>query len=100
MSNKDMHSQGGQTMSRKGSRHNPRTKRGGILVLAVIILAFVVMPAGFLLTRCGTMMETRSQYQGDMEAASLLVADRLAKIVVNDPHFGFISLSNRPPIGR
>jgi len=86
-------------MNRKRSRNRNRTARGGILVLAVIILAFVVLPAGFFFNRCGLLVQTQSRYQSNMESASLLVANDLSKIVVNDPHFGFISLSNRAPIG-
>lgn len=69
-------------------------------MLAIIILTFVLLPAGFLLNRCGLLLQTQSRYKSDIESVSLLVANDLAKIVVNDPHFGFISISNRPPIGK
>jgi len=87
-------------MNRRTSRNKPRSASGGILVLAVIVLAFVVIPAWFFFSKCGLLVETQSRYQSNMEAASLLAAERLSKIVVIDPHFGFISLSNQPPIGK
>jgi hypothetical protein len=70
------------------------------LVLGIILLTFVFLPLGFLLNRCGLLLQTQSRYKSDIESVSLLVANDLAKIVINDPHFGFVSISNRPPIGN
>jgi hypothetical protein len=40
------------------------------------------------------------QQQTALESASLAAARDLGKIVVNDPHFGYISLSDYPPCGK
>ncbi len=80
--------------------NRPRSKKGSILALAVIILAFVLVPAGIILNKYFLLLNTQARYQNSVEAASLLVAEQIGRIVVNDPHFGFVSLTNQPPIGR
>ena len=87
-------------MNRRISIKKKRSQRGAILVLSVLILAFVFLPAAFFLNKCGLLVETHSSYQSAIDSASLLVADQISQIVVNDPHFGYIALSNQPPIGR
>ncbi len=44
-----------------------------------------------------TVMESR--YQQAREAAALRAASDLSQIVVDDPNFGFVSLSDRPAVG-
>jgi hypothetical protein len=42
----------------------------------------------------------QERYQQALEGAALKAASDLSEIVINDPYFGFISLSDRPAIGE
>jgi len=87
-------------MSLRTCRKRLRTKNGSVLVLAILVLAFLLIPASMLLFRYTLLLTTKACYQQSIESAALLVADQESKIIVNDPHFGFVSLSNQPPIGK
>lgn len=88
------------SFQRRSHLRQSRTTTGGVLLLAILILTFLVLPVGLCLYRYSMSYTTRDKYQSRVQAAALLVAERLSKIVVNDPHFGFIALSNCPPIGK
>jgi hypothetical protein len=77
-----------------------RTTSGSVLLLAIMIITFLVLPVGLYFYQYSMSCTTRDKYQSRVQAAALLVAERMSKIVVNDPHFGFIALSNCPPIGK
>jgi hypothetical protein len=87
-------------MKHKSVSVKARTRTGSVLALAILTMAFVVLPAGIMLNNLCLLLSMQARYHSCVESASLLVADRISKIVVNDPHFGFISLSNQPPIGK
>jgi len=38
--------------------------------------------------------------QSIVEGAGLVAANDLSRVVIDDPHFGYVSLSNYPPIGK
>ncbi len=82
------------------TRNRSRENTGSILVLAMVILAFLILPIAIILNKQCFAMMRHSRYQNSMEAASLLAAQQISKIIINDPHFGFISLTNQPPIGK
>src|SRR5262249_51716341 len=42
----------------------------------------------------------QQRYQQALEASALKAASDLSEIVINDPYFGFVSLTDRPAIGR
>jgi hypothetical protein len=42
----------------------------------------------------------RSRAQSVVEAAGLIAANDLSKIIIDDSHYGLVSLSNYPPIGK
>jgi hypothetical protein len=42
----------------------------------------------------------QQRHQQALEAAALAAASDLSQVVVNDPYFGFISLTDRPAVGR
>jgi len=50
--------------------------------------------------QCGLYSVDRSRIQNTVEAAGLLAANDLSRIVMNDPYFGYVSLSNYAPIGK
>jgi hypothetical protein len=77
-----------------------RANRGSILFLAVALILLILLPLGLLVCQSIAVLVLRARSQSYLESAALLAASRMSKVVVNDPQFGFISLSNQPPIGK
>ncbi len=78
-----------------------RRRDGGSLLVFIactlsVLLAFVMIP----FFNFWKLALARQSQQTGIEAAALAAARDLSKIVIEDPHFGFISLSDHPPIGR
>jgi len=86
--------------SRNHCRKQGRRSTGSVLVLAMFLLSFIVLPLGSYLYKYSLLLTTRDRYKRHVEAAALVVAKDLSTLIVNDPHFGFIGLSNSPPIGK
>jgi hypothetical protein len=75
------------------------SSRGNTLVLIVAVMAILIAILLFALgyTRLvGSNQEQRTA----IEAASLAAAKEISRIVVNDPNFGYISLSDAAPVGK
>jgi hypothetical protein len=71
-----------------------------MLTLAVVLIPLFIL---FLFLPALEFLEVYSIHlreQSALEAVSLAVAEDLSKIVVNDPYFGYIGLSDFPPNGR
>ena len=81
-------------------KNRVRKKHGNITTLVVCVICFVILPAVLLVTQINLYMVDRARTQNVLEAASLLAANDLSRIVLNDPNFGFVSLSNYPPVGK
>jgi hypothetical protein len=70
-----------------------------MLFLVVLVVTLIVLALEWLFGVYKTVMvEELSQHAA--ESAALGASIDLGKIVVNDPYFGFISLSDQAPIGR
>ena len=41
----------------------------------------------------------KTRTESVIDAAGLVAADDLSRLIINDPNFGYVSLSNYPPIG-
>lgn len=81
--------------SRKG-----RNRNGSILLLVVISMAIllpVCLVGGVALTQLNL---NQARHMTAVETASLTAASDLSRIVVNDPYFGYIALTDFAPIGR
>ena len=76
-----------------------RPKRGAILLLCLALLGFVITLFAFSIHVVQLLIE-RHRYQQAVESAALQASSDLSKIVINDPYFGFISLSDYPAIGK
>src|SRR6516165_4846024 len=80
--------------------HSVRSSRGGLLVVMmvfILVLVISLVPVA-LVTAQSALMWRREQ--SALEAAALAAAKDLEKIIVNDPHFGYIALSDYPPCGK
>jgi hypothetical protein len=78
---------------------NSRRKDGSILALGAVILLAVVMLFMFG-NELAWLFLQQERYQQAVEASALKAASDLSEIVINDPNFGFISLTDRPAIGK
>jgi len=81
-------------------RKTHRRKSGNLFIVIALIVCFVVMPLLMVVGQFGLYSVDRSRIQNTVEAAGLLAANDLSKIVINDPYFGYVSLSNYAPIGK
>lgn len=76
-----------------------RRGTGNMFVLAVSIIAVVFVPVAILLCVYGPVFISGNRAESVAEAAVLVAAKDLSRIVIPDNHFGFISLSNYPATG-
>ena len=64
------------------------------------VLCFVVVPVFMICSQVFFYFVERTRTQSVVEAASLVAANDISRIIVDDPNFGFVALSNYPPVGR
>jgi hypothetical protein len=85
-------------LSSAGCREANR-KSGSIILLSLALAVVFAVLFLFVFSLVLLLME-RERYQQALESAALQAAADLSKIVINDPYFGFISLSDQNAIGR
>jgi hypothetical protein len=73
---------------------------GSMLVLCICVACFILVPLLIVFTQLGSLMLFRSRTQSTVEAACLLAARDASRIIIDDPNFGYVSLSNYPPTGK
>ncbi|HEY9733461.1 MAG TPA: hypothetical protein V6C89_16195 [Drouetiella sp.] len=76
-----------------------RKARGGSLIL-VLAFFFIVIGLSFFCLRFTRMLATHQEQRTAVEAAALAAAHDLSRVVIEDPNFGFISLSDSAPTGK
>ena len=74
-------------------------KRGNMLVLIVAILAGLVIAVILFMLGYIRILGSHNEQRTAIESAALAAAKDLSRIVVEDPNFGFISLSDDAPVG-
>lgn len=77
-----------------------KNAKGNLLILIGTVTCVVVAPLLLVISQLGLYAVDKDNTQSVVEAAGLIAADDLSRVIINDPHFGYVSLSNRPPIGR
>jgi hypothetical protein len=77
-----------------------RRENGSILLLILFLVCFLLVPAIILIGQMGINNVGRVRTQSVVEAAGLVAANDLSRIIINDPNFGYVALSNYPPIGK
>jgi hypothetical protein len=77
-----------------------RSKTGSVLVIIVAVICLIIVPMIIISSRFGMYTVDKGRIQNLVEAAGLLAANDLSRIIINDPNFGYVSLSNYAPIGR
>src|SRR5574337_1254203 len=94
--------------NRPGSTHRPRTtaplsirkSQGSMLALTSAMSATVLMALLFFFVRTSQITGGYSEQRTQIEAAALAAARDMGSIVINDPHFGYIGLSDSAPVGQ
>jgi hypothetical protein len=81
-------------------RKQLRRNNGSILFLMLLLVCFIVVPCVIVGGQLALYNVDRVRTQTVVEAAGLVAANDLSRIVINDPNFGYVSLSNYPPIGK
>lgn len=81
------------------NKHSRQTK-GNLLYIVIFTIAVVIMPLFLVCSQIMLYVVDMERTKNVVEAASLLAANDLSRIVVNDPNFGYVSLSNYPPVGK
>lgn len=81
-------------------RKQARQKAGNVLIIILVCLCFIIVPLLLMITQTGVYVIDRSRVQNTVDAAGLIAANDLSKMIMNDKNFGWVSLSNYPPIGK
>lgn len=71
-----------------------------MLLVILACTCLIVVPLLMLAAQGGLYAVDRDRAKGAVEAAALLAANDLSRVLINDPEFGFVSLSNFPPNGE
>lgn len=82
---------------RTGRKH--RKKSGNILLVVLATISMLIVPLLIFISQFGVYFTERLRVQNIIEAAGLVVANDVSRIVINDSNFGYVSLSNHPPTG-
>ncbi|MFN8656419.1 MAG: hypothetical protein U0105_08790 [Candidatus Obscuribacterales bacterium] len=80
--------------------NSTRNSRGNMLVLASVATLGILVALLLLVMNFGRVTGGAGEHRTAIEAAALAAATDLARIVIDDPNYGFISLGDHPPIGR
>ncbi len=77
-----------------------RTETGSMMVLILCLTIVVIIPIFILMCKLGPYLIFNGRAQNVVDAAGMIAAQDLSKVVIDDPNFGFVSLSNHPAVGR
>ncbi len=79
------------------SLRKPRNQRGNMIILVLAILMGVLMLLLAFSLSYVRMLGSNSEQKTAIEAAALAAARDLGRVVIEDPNFGFISISDAAP---
>jgi hypothetical protein len=79
------------------SRQRVKRNHGSVLVLTTALFLGIVLAICLFSMSLTRMTGSHQEQKTAIEAAALAAADDLSRIVIEDPNFGFISLSDSPP---
>ncbi len=77
-----------------------RNQKGNILLLVLASLCLIIVPLVLLVSQGGLYAIDRERAKNAVEAAALLAANNMSRVIIDDPQFGYVSLSNFPPNGE
>ncbi len=88
-----------QKQSIKRPSNFAQRNRGNMIVLVVAILAGLIVTVILFMLGYVRILGSHSEQRTAIESAALAAAKDLSRIVVEDPNFGLISLSDAAPVG-
>jgi len=77
-----------------------RDSSGSTLVLILAILLGIILLLFFFGLGYTRMLGSNQEQKTAIEAAALAAAKSLSKVVIEDPHFGFVGISDHAPVGK
>lgn len=77
-----------------------RNQNGSILLLVVVCIGVLLPLIFFSIVGIAQLNFNHARQTSAVESASLAAASDLARIVISDPHFGYIALTDYAPVGR
>lgn len=77
-----------------------RSRGGNVLIIILVTICFILLPLLIVVSQLGFLQIDRDRTQSVVDAAGLIAANDLSRIILNDENFGYVSLSNYPPIGK
>lgn len=77
-----------------------RNKKGNLLVLLLVVICLLIIPLILLQSHIGLATIDREKTRSIVEAGCLQAANEISRVIIEDPHFGYVSLSNYPPVGK
>ena len=83
---------------KRSIKQRKRNKAGNLYILYIALIAMLVS-AFYAISCLGINAVFEYKVKNALEAASLACANDLSRIVVNDPYWGYIALTDHPPIG-
>jgi len=84
-------------MLQRGQADSRSTGNTLVLIVAVMAILIIILLFALGYTR---LVGSNQEQKTAIEAASLAAAKEISRIVVNDPNFGYISLSDAAPVGK
>src|SRR6266702_2388155 len=82
-----------------GIFHRINRQRGAILPFVIALLGVVVLGLAFFFLSFDRLLGSSNEQKTSVESASLTIAGDLSKIVIDDPNYGFVGLSDQAPTG-
>src|SRR5579883_2289538 len=76
-----------------------RRRKGSIIAIGAVVILVLSLVAAFGGQTIWSYLQ-HERYRQALESAALKAASDLSEIVINDPYFGFVSLSDRPAAGN
>ncbi len=71
-----------------------------MLAFTIVVIVFFVMPLAYFSLEFCRILGAHQQERSAIEAGATAAATDLSRIVIEDPYFGFISLSDQAPVGK
>lgn len=79
---------------------NLRRNQSGGIIIAVFVTSCLFLTLFMFVGQISVYMSERKRAQDVVDAAGLVAANEFSRIIINDANFGYVSLSNYPPIGK
>lgn len=85
---------------RRDGTYSSRNSRGNMIVLTLAVVLGILLLVGFFVLKFARMLGSNQEQRTAIEAAALAAAEDMSRAVIKDNNFGYIGLSDAPPIGK